>query len=91
MGNQLKDITTGHYNELLNREEILSEKRMHICRKCPLILDPMFGPMCNSKKYLNVDTGKTSYIPQEGFKKGCGCRLSAKTRVKDSKCPLGKW
>ena len=91
MGNVVKDIATGHYNELLNKEEILSNKRFEICNKCPLLTNTMFGALCDSKRYLNPKTNETSYIAKEGFKKGCGCRLMAKTRVRDAKCPLGKW
>jgi hypothetical protein len=28
MGNQIKDIAQGHYNEILNREEVISKKRL---------------------------------------------------------------
>lgn len=91
MGNQIKDIATGHYNELMNREEIISKQRLTICVKCPLLVDTMFGPLCDSKKYLDPKTNTVSFIPKEGYKKGCGCRLTPKTRVRDAKCPLGKW
>jgi hypothetical protein len=47
----------------------------------------MFGLMCDSKKYVDPKTNQVSYIAKDGYKKGCGCRLSAKTRVLDAKCP----
>lgn len=91
MGNQIKAIAQGHYNELLNKEEELSKKRMQICEKCPLFLNTMFGMICDSKRYLNPKTNEISYVPKEGFTKGCSCRVNQKTRVIDAKCPQGKW
>lgn len=91
MGNQITDIAKGHYNEILNREEVISKKRLQICKNCPILSDTMFGMMCDSKKYLDPKTNQVSYVAKDGYKKGCGCRLSAKTRVLDAKCPQGKW
>lgn len=88
----LKDIAKGHILEVFNLEEDLSNVRMNICKKCPLYtISELLGPLCNSKLYLNVDTNKTSELPREGYKNGCGCRLEAKTRLKDNHCPLNKW
>lgn len=47
--------------------------------------------MCNSKLWLNPDTGDISVHEKNGYKRGCGCRLLAKTKLKTAKCPAGKW
>lgn len=37
----------------------LAEIRMGICRKCPLYVeDPVAGPKCDNRKYLDVDEDK---------------------------------
>lgn len=87
------DIIKGHFNELFGMEDELSEARLAICKNCPLFNPdhPIKGLECNPKLWLNPDTGEVSESYQEGMKNGCGCRLAAKTRVDDAKCPLGKW
>jgi hypothetical protein len=86
------DIVKGHFNELFDYEGELSKERMLVCKACPLlIMKPGIGPVCNSALYLNIATGDTSEAPKDGYKRGCGCRLNAKTRVADASCPLGKW
>jgi hypothetical protein len=88
---QAKSIAKGHYNELLNKEQELSTKRLLVCHKCPLFIKTMFGEMCDPKKYLDPKTNEVSIIAREGFFKGCGCRLEAKTRTPNESCPAGKW
>ncbi len=88
----LKAIIDGHIKELTGQNGDLSEWRMDICRECPLFkVLPIAGPICNNNKYLDTKTGDVSDSPKKGYRRGCGCRLQAKTRLKDSKCPLGKW
>lgn len=87
----VKDIIRGHVNEALSLNKELSEQRMAICRACPLYLATSIGPICNSNLYYNTQTGDTSSLKKEGFIKGCGCRLKAKTTLKDSSCPTGQW
>ena len=41
--------------------------------------------------FLNSKTGDVSTEEKDGYKRGCGCRLSAKVRDLDSVCPAGKW
>ena len=84
------DIVKGHVNELLNRNEDISKVRMDICRKCPLFISEL-GGICNPRLYLNVETGDVSTKKMDGYVSGCGCRLSAKTRLSKSRCPNGKW
>lgn len=84
------DIVKGHVNELLGLNKDISKARMDICRKCPLFLNEL-GGICNPRLYLNVETGDVSTVKMDGYVNGCGCRLSAKTRLSGSKCPNGKW
>jgi hypothetical protein len=92
---KIKQIVTGHINELFHIEEKLYSKRKPICNICKLKIEiEVMGiqtEICNPKLYLNVETNRTSEYPKEGYEKGCGCRVEASTRVKDKKCPLGKW
>ena len=57
---------------------------------CPLYSNRM-GGICNNKLWLNINTGDVSTTNKPGYKSGCGCRLSAKTRLAQAKCPVGKW
>jgi hypothetical protein len=86
------DIIKGHFNELFNEEEELSNKRIAICKKCALYKQDLFlKEICNSKLYLNPKTNDTSLTPKEGYYRGCGCRIQAKSRLIGAKCPLSKW
>lgn len=87
-----KQILKGTYNNLLNKEQELFKARMIICKSCKLYKeDGVFGAECNPKLYLNPETDETSFKPKEGYIHGCGCILRSKTRVIDTKCPVGKW
>lgn len=88
----INQIAEGFYNSLNDKEKELYTDRIAICRECKLLkVDNIFGEVCNGKLFLNPDTNETSRVRKEGFKKGCGCVLRAKTRSKTTKCPLGKW
>lgn len=76
------NIVKGHINEVFGNQQGLYEKRIKICKECPLFSESKIGYICDSKKKIIKD-GKTI--------KGCGCRLSAKTRLKNEKCILKKW
>ena len=86
----VRDVIEGHANELTNSNNSLMEKRMEICKQCPLYKVTNLGPVCNNRLYMNPD-GKTSTYPLEGYRKGCGCRLNAKTRVTRATCTHGRW
>ena len=89
---KIKRIVVGHYNEIMNKHEDVANSRMEICKRCPLLThSPEWGPICNPNLYLNVQTMETKEQPTEGFKKGCGCRLKAKTRDLESHCPNNLW
>lgn len=85
---QFQEITKDGTLKDLNKE--VSEKRMKICRACPLYTIK-FGGTCNSKLYLNPNTGEVSPFPKNGFIKGCGCVLQKKTLDPIGGCPAGKW
>lgn len=86
------NIIKGHLKEILNLEEELSKSRLAICENCPLYKnDSLLGIICSTQIYVDTLTGKTSTYPKKGYRCGCGCRLDAKTRLKDELCPLNKW
>lgn len=89
-GVNVRQVVKGHVNEILGREQLLSEDRMKICKACPLFSDS-FGGLCDSKKCWNTSENKLVYGPGEKIICGCGCRLEAKTRLKRSHCVLNKW
>ena len=73
--------------------QTLAEKRLEICESCPIYkeINKIVGGVCSSYLYLNPTAGEISTKFKEGFFRGCGCRLNAKTRLKNQKCPSGKW
>lgn len=85
------NIIKGHFNESINKNYNLSEKRMDICKQCPLFSDKSYGFVCSNDKWLNPETNDVSYTPKDDFIRGCGCRLKAKTTLRSEKCPVGKW
>ena len=83
-------IVKGHINEALGLGEDLKEKRMKICRQCPLFKD-VLGGICNSNLWLNPKTNEISIEQENGYYRGCGCRLQAKTTLSTASCPAKKW
>lgn len=83
-------ILEGHARELFGLNKDLSEYRLDICRKCPIYVTKL-GGICNSRLYLNPTTGDISTTEKDGYFEGCGCRLQAKTTLKEEECPAGKW
>lgn len=91
-GLNTKHIAKGWVNDLLNKEEELYNTRIVICKACPLYSKGgALGPVCDSKKCINPNTGKLVYAPSTTDICGCSCFLNKKTRVKEAKCVLGKW
>lgn len=67
----------------------MSEKRMEICRACPLFeIDGEFSICCNTK-YINKDE-EWSYIKKKGYVRGCGCKLEYKTKNPMAHCVINK-
>ena len=87
---EVKNIIQGHINEVFNINEDISKNRLKICYRCPLYSNKL-GGICNSRLWLNRNTGDVSVIMKPGYIKGCGCRLRSKTRLPNAKCPAGKW
>lgn len=87
---QISDIVNGHVKELLNLGEDLSKSRLKICYRCPLYSKKL-GGLCNNNLWLNPNNGDVSLNSKPGYKRGCGCRLQAKTRLANQKCPVDKW
>lgn len=83
-------VVQGHINEVLGLNKDIKNIRLNICKKCPLYT-PRFGGMCNNKLWYNVNSGDVSITYKDGYIRGCGCRLQAKTTLVDEKCPAGKW
>lgn len=84
-------IIDGHIKEALGINGDMSEIRTKICRDCPLYKKTAVGPVCNSKLWVNKETGEVSNYKRDKFINGCGCRIQAKTRLSYSHCPLDKW
>ena len=87
---EVKNIIQGHINEVFNINEDISKNRLKICYRCPLYSNKL-GGICNSRLWLNRNTGAVSVIMKPGYIKGCGCRLRSKTRLPNAKCPVDKW
>lgn len=52
------------------------KERLDICEQCKLVkMDPVYGPICDSSKYMNPATGEISRLPKAGWIRGCACRL----------------
>ena len=95
---KLAQILEGWTNKVIPPSELkdviehASIERMESCNKCALLInDKAFGKRCNGNLYLNPETNETSKFPTKGFKRGCGCILSAKTRCLSCSCPANKW
>ena len=67
------------------------EKRLEICKQCPLWKETINGPICNPNKWINPQDGKSSYFPKDGYVKGCGCLLERRVLNNDAKCVANKW
>lgn len=83
-------IVEGHANELLGLNSDISERRLEICKACP-IYSTEFGGTCNRKLWLDPETNRVSTKERDGYVQGCGCRLPAKTTLPYAKCIAGKW
>lgn len=84
----LANILEGHFNELIKSNQELSKERLKICTSCLIFKKDSFK--CNDKLWINPILNKSSIKQLEGYFKGCGCRLKAKTTLIDEVCPAGK-
>lgn len=74
-------------------DEELYNKRLEICRACPLGLETARGLICNPKLYINKeDKTSVSKFPKIGYVRGCSCNISnGKAKFEHAKCIVGKW
>lgn len=84
------NIIEGHVNEVFKLNQDIAEKRLSICKVCP-IYSERFGGTCNNKLWFNPKTNEISLDEKDNFVRGCGCRLKAKTTLADESCPADKW
>jgi len=68
----------------------LVDARLAICRDCPLYKVGNFGPVCDSKKYINRE-GDVRWLPKDGYTRGCGCLLKQKAANAANHCIIKKW
>lgn len=87
---EIGQIIQGHVNEIFGLNKDISQERLKICYACPLYSQKL-GGICNNKLWLNPNTGDVSTVQKDGYKRGCGCRLLAKTKLSNAHCPLNKW
>ena len=88
----LSAILNGHTNELLGLNKNISLVRLNICKKCKLYKNSsLLGEICNNKLWINPKNEDISTEYKDGYIKGCGCRLRAKTTLVNATCPIGKW
>lgn len=87
---EVGNIVKGHINEMLGLNKDLSEERLSICKECP-IYSPKFGGVCNNSLWINPENENVSVFEKDGYVRGCGCRLKAKTALPDAKCIINKW
>lgn len=67
-----------------------ADERLEICKKCPLWEVTTYGVVCNGNLYINEEQ-KTSFIPKEGYVKGCNCKLAYKTKNPNAHCIIKLW
>lgn len=88
----VKQIVQGHINEFTNKEQDLSATRLAICKDCPICSEGIAGPYCDSTKCVDKNTHELVSKTRSGnIICGCGCRLKAKTTLKNAHCVLDKW
>lgn len=87
---EVGNIIKGHVNELLGLNKDISKERLKICKQCPLYLED-YGGQCNPRLYMNPKTKDVSIEKKDGYYKGCGCRLLAKTTIPNAVCHNEQW
>lgn len=71
--------------------ENVFEKRMEICKKCPLMKMTEYGPQCDNTKWISPDGTQVSLFKKLGWVRGCGCYLNSKTKNLNNHCIIKKW
>lgn len=88
-GYNVSQILQGWTNDMLGKEQELYDKRMPICKQCPLYNSK--NDRCDASKCLDVKQNKLVSGPGEGIICGCNCYCAKKVRVPNAKCVLKKW
>lgn len=85
------DIIAGSTNELPGLNDDLYEKRIAICKVCPLGEEISPGKIvCNSRLWIN-ENGDVSNTAKVGYVRGCSCAMDRKARITSSRCIINKW
>ena len=92
--NNIPQVIEGHVNEVKEILHLTSERkkeihayRENICNTCPI----RSNNSCDFKKWINPITKEVAFGERKGFVRGCGCRLSAKQKAFNARCPAGFW
>ncbi|NQY28532.1 MAG: hypothetical protein HRT69_03565 [Flavobacteriaceae bacterium] len=92
--NNRNEIINGHINELKTMAGLASKTekniftlRENICNECPIKVNNS----CDAGRWIHPKTLDVVTTSIDGYIRGCGCRLSAKQKSKDSLCPAGFW
>ena len=67
------------------------KERLEICKNCAIMRMTEFGMKCDDRKWLDPINNISSFLKKDGYKRGCGCYLSSKTKNRANNCPCGKW
>lgn len=87
---EVTNIIKGHFNELVGNNNEIAETRLAICKACP-IYSPAWGGTCSRHLWISPENDDVSFEAKDGYVRGCGCRLLAKTRLANESCVAGKW
>ena len=71
--------------------ETFIEKRLAICKNCPIMRMTEYGMKCDERKWISPDGTQASFFKKLGWKKGCGCMLNSKAKNPNNHCICGKW
>ena len=87
----IKDVASGIINKVLDRNAEIAEKRMEICKSCPLYKEGIRGPICNPNLWINKNGEVSNIKLNDEYKRGCNCFLILKTRNISNSCIINKW
>ena len=49
------------------------------------------GMKCDDRKWISPDGTQSSFFKKDGWKKGCGCYLTYKTKNINNHCVIKLW
>ena len=71
--------------------EDFATKRLEICKNCPISRMTEFGLKCDDRKWISPDGKQGSFFKKDGWKRGCGCLISQKSKNPNKHCIIGLW